>query len=195
MNIITNMLPSSVKVGDSEIPIDTSFRVSICVQQVLDTIEDAGLLHGAIFAYYFGSEQNFDNDFLRAHASEFLTSAMAFARADDLAKATRSPKGSHVRTFDWDVDQRRVVADFERYYSIDLTSADCDMHWWRFLALFEELPEDGATMTAIGYRALDIPKGIAKEEARRLQKLKRHYELPSRTKAEALARDEAIWGE
>jgi hypothetical protein len=93
------------------------------------------------------------------------------------------------------MDQRRLVADFQREYGLDLTDAACDMHWWRFMALFEGLGDTSRTMTAVGIRATDISSKLPPEEQKRLRDLKKLYELPLRTKEEALARDAAIWGD
>jgi hypothetical protein len=195
LNVITGYLPETVAVGGIDVPIATGFRTSIQVQRVIDSPLDDADIQAAILMHYYGNLDAFDEDWLAASATGLLAAAMDFANAAEFAEATRADKGSSVRTFDWDTDQRRVVADFQREYGLDLADSGVKMHWWRFLALFEGLSDDSRTMTAIGYRAMDIPPGLPKEEQQRLRKLKAHYQLRPRTKAEALARDAAIWGD
>jgi hypothetical protein len=194
LNIITNHLPKTVAVGGRCLPIATGFRTSIQVQRVIDAPLDDMDIQAAILTHYYDLEP-LDSSWLAANATGLFAAAMDFANAAEFAEATRSGKGSSARTFDWDTDQRRVVADFQREYGLDLADAGVKMHWWRFLALFEGLSDDSRTMTAIGYRAMDIPPGLPKEEQQRLRRLKSHYQLKPRTKAEALARDAAIWGD
>ena len=199
-SLIANPLPKTVHVGGKDVPIDTDFRNSIQVQRMLDAPLDSADIEMGILMAYFGDEDEgdldgFDEDWLAVNAAGLLSAAMSFANAAEFADATRAGRGSHIRTFDWDIDQRRVVADFQREYALDITDTNCKIHWWRFLALFEGLSEDSRTMTAIGYRAMDIPPKLPKEEQLRLRRLKAHYALGPRSAAEALARDAAIWGD
>jgi hypothetical protein len=195
INVITNELPSAVVVGGSSLPINTDFRTSIQVQELIESDLPPDLVGMGVVMHYFGNPDLLPADIVSEHLDGLIAAAMEFARMDEFAELTRSRKGSKTRTFDWCADQRRLVADFQREYGIDLTDADTELHWWRFMMLFEGLSDKSATMTAIGYRTLDIPPKAPDEERKRLREMKNIYQLPPRTKAEVLARDAAIWGD
>ena len=56
--------------------------------------------------------------------------------------------------FDWKYDAKYLLADFRRYYSIDLLTAE--MHWWEFRSLFAALPDDSQCQKRIAYRSADL---------------------------------------
>lgn len=63
-------------------------------------------------------------------------------------RATRAP--ANVKLLDMIVDGSFIVASFQQAYGIDLTS--CDMHWHRFCALLDGLPDDTKLSKIMGYR-------------------------------------------
>lgn len=80
---------------------------------------------------------------------EWVMAAIAFYRSPNpIPRQTRTP--SNVRAFDYVTDGEFIVASFQQAYGIDLTS--CDMHWHRFKALFDGLPDDCKLSKIIGYR-------------------------------------------
>lgn len=64
-------------------------------------------------------------------------------------RATRA--ASNAKLLDMVVDGEFIVASFQQAYGIDLTS--CDMHWHRFKALLEGLPDDTKLSKILGYRS------------------------------------------
>ena len=72
---------------------------------------------------------------------------------------------------DWDVDSDYIYAAFLQAYGIDLLVEN--MHWHKFLALFNALPENTLIASIIGWRAY---KGDDKE----LKKLQQAWSLPVR---------------
>lgn len=76
----------------------------------------------------------------------------------------------------WGIDAPYIIGDFQRFYGIDLLSAD--MHWWRFRTLFMALPEDSQMMKRIGYRRVDVGQIKSEPERRRILRLKQLYALP-----------------
>lgn len=62
-------------------------------------------------------------------------------------------EASGERLLDWDEDWLCIWADFRLYAGIDL---DCgQLHWWRFMALFESLPRESGIKRRIWLRSLD----------------------------------------
>ncbi|MCR5706808.1 MAG: bacteriophage Gp15 family protein [Ruminococcus sp.] len=76
----------------------------------------------------------------------------------------------------WKIDAAFIIGDFQRFYGIDLLTAE--MHWWRFRLLFHALPEESQMMRRIGYRKIDIGQIKNESERKRVMKLKQLYALP-----------------
>ncbi len=108
INIITNRLPDSVEVdGLGAVPINTDFRAGIQVSLINDAQLDPRDRALGVFVQYFGDPRNHD----AAHFNGMLAAAEAFARLDDLAVIVKSSKRtSKRRSFDWDCDQKRLIA-------------------------------------------------------------------------------------
>lgn len=90
--------------------------------------------------------------------------------------------GSAVPLVDWEVDADLIYAAFLQAYGIDLLTAD--LHWHRFRALFDALPDDTLMVKVIQWRGY---KGSDKD----MLELKNIWALPERlTEEEQQAVDE-----
>ena len=79
------------------------------------------------------------------------------------------------RVFDWNVDVELVYAAFMQVYRIDLLNEE--MHWWKFLALFNGLPDGTKLSQIIEIRGKDIPKNADAKYKARLTELKERFAL------------------
>ena len=79
--------------------------------------------------------------------------------------------------FSFAYDGIYVLADFRRYYNIELKTVNY-MHWWEFRALFLALPDDSETRKRIGYRSMKLNDIKDKEERRRIRKIQRDIMIP-----------------
>lgn len=61
------------------------------------------------------------------------------------------------RVLDWKEDSSTIWADFWIYARIDLDK-EHDLHWWKFMALFESLPDDAQIKKRMSLRAMDLSK-------------------------------------
>ncbi len=178
-NILVSPLPRTVEVGGAGVAINTSHRVGIQVARTAGRELPDSVKAGIILRLYFG-ESVFDD------AVAALDAAMTFHRAG--AKS----EGSGRRLMDFDDDAGRILADFLRHYSIDLSDPAFRMHWWTFLALLGALPPDSALMTAMRYRN-PAPKGLSSDERADWRRMAAFYALTPRTRAEEIAAIEADW--
>ena len=149
-------LPSALLVGGEVFRVDTSFRTWMKFHQVL---LETGLALTDIFA-----DKVPDNPEWVEAAMEFLISKNATpnGRADACEKA-----------IDLVLDGDYIVAAFQQAYGIDLTS--CDMHWHRFKALLNGIPEDTMLSRIMGYRTYRKPPEDREAE---MQRRKREWALP-----------------
>ncbi|MCC5894832.1 MAG: hypothetical protein JJU16_05160 [Alkalibacterium sp.] len=96
----------------------------------------------------------------------------------------KSNDQEQVPVIDYLIDGERIYASF-LLVGIDLQEEMGKMDWDKFMAIFNNLPEDSPIMKAIGYRVMSIPteKEVGKKERQRLLKLKAYYELPAMVEA------------
>ncbi|MDE5583118.1 MAG: bacteriophage Gp15 family protein, partial [Ruminococcus sp.] len=73
--------------------------------------------------------------------------------------------------FDWKIDSKYILGDFQRYYGIDLLDIKY-MHWWKFRCLFEALPDDSPCQKRIAYRSTDVSQIKNAAERRRIMRIK-----------------------
>lgn len=124
-----------------------------------------------------------------------LSAAMVYALRDFYearaldpdAKKTAEKNSSPGKppTFDWTVDAKFVLADFRRFYAMDLLRAE--LHWWEFRALFAALPPESMTMQRIDIRSTDLSRIPDKKRRAHLAELQRRIALPFRLDADAIA--------
>lgn len=189
-NPITKKLPASLIVAGISVPIDTDFRTWVQIWKIRESNKDGWKKAFAILTLAYPSEEY--RQLLADNYEDALSKALDFLNrtlGNDTPERplTRSEKRLRgLRLLDWDYDASRVVADFAREYGIDLTDGDLTMHWWRFMALFNGLSDQSATMEAIAIRTADIDdKNLSGDAKRRLRERKTALMLPARSKEEA----------
>lgn len=162
-------LPVGLEVGGLFFPIETDFRVWIRWAIDAQTARKAG-------SYIFTGDVPDDDRWVEA-AAEFA------------ACKTETPHGlpsNGPRVFDYIEDGGRIVAAFQQCYGIDLT--DCHMHWWRFRALLDNLPDGTALGKVMQYRGYTKPSREKDAEHQYWSRMKRAYSLPAlRTPEDARA--------
>lgn len=195
-DMILSGAPSTIDVGGVPYECDTSHRTWLRISLML---EDRGV-DERIKAYLLG--RNAFPSHVDAHGNvpRELTSPEAVEACARFLSCGRSQKGRSARhgeperVFSWSDDAPRIVADFQRFYGIDLTDPATVLHWWRFMALFDGLGDGSATMRVVGYRTAKPPKGASEEERRRIADLRRRYALDPLDLAEYKSQQDEMWG-
>lgn len=114
-------------------------------------------------------------DFKPPDGEEWQLAAYGFYQCKNaVPRATRA--ASRARLLDFIIDGSFIVASFQQAYGIDLTS--CDMHWHRFCALLDGLPDDTKLSKIMGYRGYD-PADEKRKHSELMMEQKRRWELPS----------------
>jgi hypothetical protein len=88
---------------------------------------------------------------------------------------TKKDEGVERKVFDFIVDSGRIYAAFMQSYNIDLTSQQ--MHWFKFLELMQNIPDDTRLMQVIDIRSRKPAKGDSKEYIRELRKMQNRYKI------------------
>lgn len=191
-NVLLYGAPSTVDFGGASVRIKTDWRVWVRVQMLMDDPDlpdgKAGaLLLDAVFPRNLAEGED-RPPYMEAmrHPKEAVGAAVSFMRMGQPARPkTAAEKHAAVeRTWDWGWDSSTVIADFQRFYGIDLTDPSLRMHWWRFWSLFCGMPGDESeSMRLMAVRAADESK-LKGDEKRLLMDSKARAMLPARTEEE-----------
>lgn len=185
MNLLASPLPATVEIGGASVPIKVGFRTGIQVARAIESGLTGDLLTVTMLKLYFGGAYV-------GSPSEAMSTALSFFRCGD----EETPKKKRAkRLIDWDHDAGTILADFRREYGIDLADPATRLHWWVFMAYFENLTAESGIKTAMYYRGVTKPKGLPQAEAEHFNRMKRAHALPPRTSAEAIAREATLWGD
>lgn len=108
--------------------------------------------------------------------TDWVLPAVEFLRSPNITpRETRPPSGA--RAIDLVQDGDYIVASFQQAYGIDLTDPLCDMHWHRFKALLDGLPEGTKMSQIISYRMWD-PREMKRKHEQTMAELRAAWALP-----------------
>lgn len=80
--------------------------------------------------------------------------------------------------FDYIIDGPLIAAAFQSAYGLDLTDPCTTIHWWRFQALLQGLPDECRFCRVIGWRTADL-SGLKGKQLAFYSDMKRKFALPA----------------
>ena len=172
MNILIDIVPTSVDIEGEDYEINSDFRTSILFELLMqdEGLSDEEKIIQALELYYPVIPQNLN---------EAVEQMLWFYRCD---KEVRESKGkgtgkssSQIYSFEYDDDY--IYSAYLDQYGIDLQDIEY-LHWWKFKAMFKALKEDNMIVKIMGYRSMDISKIKDKEQKEYYSKMKKLYEIP-----------------
>lgn len=155
-------LPDTLEVDGIDYKIDTDFRTWIRFNEDFES---------GVCPYYI-FKRDIPEGSYEAEAAQFLYNPNVTPRS------TETPTE---RLLHYVLDGEYIVSSFQAVYGIDLTDPKLKMHWHRFKALLDGLPEDSKLGTIMGYRAWK--KSNLKHETV-MQRQKEAWKLPLRVDPE-----------
>lgn len=159
IDLRTKELPSRLVWDGGSCAINTDFRTWITFGEYLKD--------GSVYLGIFPKGK-------APEGEEWQVSAYDFYRCGNIVpRVTRAP--SRERTLDMLIDGSFIVASFQQAYGIDLTT--CDMHWHRFCALLDGLPDDTKLSKIMGYRSWNRADSKRKHDDL-MQEQKARWALP-----------------
>lgn len=176
-DFITVGLPESVLIDGKKYPINCDFRIGMQFERILkgDGSDDAKLLK-LLSMYYPKIPPN-----LNAAIDRMLW----FYRCGEEEEKEEKPRQRYQRrtskepAYSFAQDAPYIYAAFKEQYGIDLTESD--MHWWKFVALFESLSED-TKMSKIMYYRKASTSGMPKERRAFINEMKKLYQIKASSK-------------
>lgn len=163
MNILTDSLPSSVKVGNTTFDIETDFRAGVAFSLMIETGETN---------IYTLCEPFFPNG-VPFDISGAVEAVLYFFRCGEKTE-DNAQKQSSKPAYSFDVDSEAIYADFWRFYNLDL--AQDNLHWWTFRNLLMGLPEDSNFKMRIYYRTCNL-RDLPKKEKQRIATIRKQIEI------------------
>lgn len=173
MNLLTEALPESVRVGPLSLPMDTDFRAWIRLEDLL-LDETIGQGQKALLAL----ELAYPNGVPPMLSEEALEKVFWFYTCGQVAPedAVAEDSGPIEPAFSYEQDGAYIYAAFLEQYGIDLTKES--LHWWKFRALFQSLNPSTQFVKIMNYRKMKIPADMPASQREFYTKMKKLYALP-----------------
>lgn len=172
MNPLYERFPDFVEVDGSKCRVVTDFREWI---KMIELLEDEWIADGQkaelLFQWYIDQPDNPEAGIIAL--SEFLKGSGLHTEhtGSDSSGRNKAP------VFSYTEDAGCIFSAFLVYYGIDLAEISY-MHWWKFLVLFEGLPEESEIKQRMMYRNTDLNSIKDKAERKRIKEIQRRIALP-----------------
>ena len=169
MSVLTDALPNTIVIDGRKYKINTDFRAGIQFETMIMTNQwDVE----KIFHLYYGNEIPEDMK------AAFKAIELFYCCGKQREKTAKSEaKKDYKQAYSFDMDAEVIVADFWRFYNIDLTQEG--LHWWVFRALLDGLPADSNFRERVYFRTCDL-KNLSKNERKRVSEIRSRIEIKTR---------------
>lgn len=173
MNLFYEPLPDSIPVGGSDFKILTDFRDWLKFGDLLkdDALEDAEKLDFM---------RNWCAEIPPVMTAELFTGLRDFYTMAALHTGRPEPEQDGLQkppTFDWCLDAQYIIADFMRFYSMDLFAAEY-LHWWKFFSLMKALPDESQLYRRISIRSRDLSEITDPKQKRAVMEAQMRVAIP-----------------
>ena len=178
MNILIDLLPSSVKIDGTEYEINSDFRTSVLFSLLMedDNLSEEEKVLQALNLYYPVIPDNLEE------AIEQIKWFYSCGKLDNPI-GNKKARAISKKVFDFEVDANYIYSAFMSQYNIDLQDIE-ELHWWKFKALLEGLKEDNKLSKIIEYRSVDLSKIKDKEQRKFYKDMQKQYSLNKESKEE-----------
>jgi len=157
VNILVDDLPEVIEVDGVEHAINFDFRTGLqCIldMESHDLVDDEKAL--LLLRRIYG-------DKIPTNVSEALRLAVKFLDGGEEPEAHENLLKNNTRVYSFEKDAALIYAAFRQTHGIDLQKAD--LHWWQFLALFQDLGADTGFCNLVNLRRR-VNSGEASKEER-----------------------------
>lgn len=173
MNLLLDIAPKSVFIGEEECDINSDFRTSILFELLMQDgeLSDEEKIITALELYYQSRPSNIE---------KAIDNILWFYRCgkDVLSSNSKNRGRSISQVYSFEFDDDYIYSAFLDQYGIDLQDIDY-LHWWKFKAMFKSLKEDNEIVKIMGYRSMDITKIKDKEQRSYYKMMKDANTIPN----------------
>ena len=172
MNILVDLVPTTVNIDNKEYEINSDFRISILFELLMQdsSIEEEDKIFMALNLYYATIPENI---------KEAIEQMLWFYRCGKDIKSSKgnSTSKSVTQIYSFEHDDDYIYAAFMDQYGIDLQDTNY-LHWWKFKAMFKSLKGDNEIVKIMGYRSMELSKIKDKEQKAYYKKMQELYKIP-----------------
>ena len=165
MSILTKELPEYIVIDGKEHRIKTDFKIWLEFSEIVGSGELTPERIVKIFKIVFFE---LPPNMLKALKVVFEF----YSHSEKTEKKEKAEK----KVFDFEYDADIIFASFMQQYKLDLT--EVELHWWKFLNLFQNLSEDTKFMEVVKYRSIRLSDIKDKKQKKFYAKMKKLYSLP-----------------
>lgn len=172
MNILIDLLPTTVNIEGEDYKINSDFRTSILFELLMqdNSISEEDKIIQALELYY---------PILPKDLNKAIEGILWFYRCGkDEVETKNKGTGKSTNVYSYDYDDDYIYSAFLDQYGVDLQDVNY-LHWWKFKAMFKALKEDNEIVKIMGYRAMDVNKIKDKEQKAYYTKMKELYKIPT----------------
>lgn len=171
--LVTDPLPSAAEKLDL---IDTDYRHMIRFEAAMlraKSDQDARLPIQIALGALFGPLGQRPQD-----AEKAFDALLWFYRGGGKAPSGSAPPApEQPLAYDYILDGPLIAAAFAAAYGLDLTSPATRIHWWRFRALLQGLPDECRFCRVVGWRTADL-SGLKGQQLTFYRQMKQRFALP-----------------
>jgi len=171
MNILIDLLPTTVNIEGEDYKINSDFRTSILFELLMqdNSITEEDKIIQALELYY---------PILPTDLNKAIEGILWFYRCEkDEVDNKNKGTGKSTNVYSYDYDDDYIYSAFLDQYNIDLQDVEY-LHWWKFKAMFKGLKEDNEIVKIMGYRAMDVNKIKDKEQKAHYKKMQDLHKIP-----------------
>lgn len=167
MNLLIDGALKEIYIGNLKYKINYDFRYGILFEEIMNdkNIKDSEKLSLAIKLYL-------DNQYIEDY-EEAINQIFNFYLCGNESK--KSSKKRQNPVFSYEEDAGLIFAAFKEVYNIDLV--EDKIHWWKFRALFDALPNTCQFKKVVGYRAIEIDQNMTDSQKKFYREMKKLYAL------------------
>lgn len=172
MNLLLDLLPTTVDIEGIEYEINSDFRTSILFELLMQDVEievEEKIIQ-ALQLYYKQCPNNIEE------AINKMLWFYSCGKENDLKSNSKTGSNSE-KIYDFNYDDEYIYSAFLDQYGVDLNEIEY-LHWWKFKAMFKALKEDNEIIKIMGYRSIDLSKVEDKKQKEFYKKMKKIYEIP-----------------
>lgn len=180
MNLLIDGAPKEIYIGSFKYKINYDFRYGLLFEELMNdkNISDSEKLSVAIRLYL---DNQYIEDYPEAIAQVFNFYLCGEKPDKEIKPNNKGP------IFSYEEDAGLIFAAFKEVYNIDLVEEK--IHWWKFKALFDALPETCQFRKVIGYRVIEIKPDMLPSEKQFYREMKKLYALKDTRTQEEKERD------
>lgn len=186
--MLLNKCPNAIQIYDKIFDIETNARVWLNISIQLSKVNNAYQVIDILFSAIKNKK-----DINEEYNNKLLEKLYWFLNCGktnneikaESEKATRG-SGSNEKLYSFEKDDTLIFSAFYRTYKIDIEAELDTLHWWKFMAMFNDLDEKSKLVGVyMYYRGLDINessiyKHASEREKQKILEMKNFVSLESK---------------